>query len=215
MAHFEGLIFDLDGVLLSTDHFHYRAWKALADKLEIPFDEEKNNLLRGVSRMESLMIILGDRAEEFTQEQLDRMCTEKNDMYRDSLAALTPSVIEDMVRTSLYQLRQRGMRLAVGSSSKNATTILERTQLADAFDAIIDGNSISRSKPDPEVFLTAADALELSPVQCAVIEDAQAGVDAAKAGGFYAIAFGERAQQLENADAYAANMDAVCSMVGN
>ncbi len=209
MERKEGIIFDLDGVLLSTDHFHYQAWKTLADRLGIPFDERKNDLLRGVSRMESLKIILADRAQAYSCEQLEAFCMEKNDMYRALLQRLTPDFIEGAVRSALQRFRQNGYRLAVGSSSKNATEILERTQLVSAFDAVVDGNHIQYSKPDPEVFLKAAAALELSPANCIVVEDAQAGIDAAKSGGFYAVAFGPHAALLAHADTAVEGIEAL------
>lgn len=185
----KGLIFDLDGVLLSTDHYHYLAWKKLADELGIPFTEKDNEKLRGVSRMDSFEIVLSNRPSlVLTEAEKLTYADRKNDDYREYLKQMTPSDVSDEVRDTLKELRNRGYRLAVGSSSKNARFILERTALTDAFDAIADGTDIKKSKPDPEVFQKAAEFLGLAPADCAVIEDAEAGLAAAVGGGMLPIA---------------------------
>lgn len=189
----QGIIFDLDGVLLSTDEMHYQAWKSVADELGIPFDRTINNRLRGVSRMESLEIILERSTGTFSPEEKEAIATRKNDRYRTLLGSLTPEYVDPEVRQTLSALRARGLKLAVGSSSKNTKYILELTDLRHFFDAISDGTNITRSKPDPEVFLKAADFINLPPSQCYVVEDAVAGIDAALAGGFTAIGIGEAA----------------------
>lgn len=187
----KGIIFDLDGVLLSTDHFHYLAWKSLADSLEIPFTEQDNEKLRGVSRMASFEIILANKPElKLTDAQKEEYATQKNDLYRTYLQTMTPADVSDDVRNTLKELRKRGYRLSVGSSSKNAGFILERTQMKDYFDAVSDGNNITNSKPDPEVFLKAAEYLGLEPTVCAVVEDAEAGLEAAVAGKMLPVAIG-------------------------
>lgn len=191
MKDIKGIIFDLDGVLLSTDHFHYLAWKALADRLGIPFNEKKNDLLRGVSRMDSLEIILGERSDEFSPEEKLAFATEKNLTYRSYLQTLTPDFVSPEVPETLQKLRKSGLRLAVGSSSKNTPLILERTDLRKYFDAVSDGNNITKSKPDPEVFLKAAQFIGLDSSECAVVEDADSGILAAKRGGFLAISIGD------------------------
>ena len=170
-----GIIFDLDGVLCYTDHYHYLAWKALADRLSLPFDEQVNNRLRGVSRMESLEIILSLGSKTYSQEEKEQMAAEKNRLYRSAL-------------------RENGWKTGIGSSSKNAPLILERTGLDGFFDAVADGSQITKSKPDPEVFRLAARKLRLSPDECAVVEDASAGILAANAGGFFSIGLGDAAQ---------------------
>ena len=184
----KGIIFDLDGVLLSTDEFHYLAWKKLADKLNIPFDKEKNNRLRGVSRMASLEIVL--EGYSFTEEQKIAFAEEKNNTYRNLLATLTPDIVSADVRNTLKKLKERGYKLAIGSSSKNTKFILEKVELISEFDAIADGNDIKNSKPDPEVFLKAAEKLGLSPKDCLVVEDAEAGIDAGNNGGFTTVGIG-------------------------
>ena len=186
----KGIIFDLDGVLLSTDEYHYLAWKSVADKLGIYFDRVINNKLRGVSRMDSLEIILGEN-NSFSVTEKEMLAEEKNELYRKYLVQLTPSVVNNDVRETLNELRNMGIKTAIGSSSKNTRYILERTNLTQYFDAISDGNNITKSKPDPEVFLKAASFINLEPCDCFVIEDARAGIDAANAGGFIAVAIGD------------------------
>lgn len=185
----KGIIFDLDGVLLSTDEFHYMAWKKLADRLNIPFDRKKNNRLRGISRMASLEIVL--EGYDFSEAQKLAFAEEKNNTYRNLLSTLTPDTVSFDVRNSINRLKERGYKLAVGSSSKNTKFILEKVCLIDMFDAIADGNDITHSKPNPEVFLKAAEKLELNPCDCVVVEDAEAGIDAGNAGGFTTVGIGD------------------------
>lgn len=181
---YKGIIFDLDGVICSTDEYHYLAWKALADRLHIPFDRERNNLLRGVSRMASLEIILGDRASMYSEAEKITLTKEKNNRYRDLLSQMSHSDLSEEVMETLCTLRDHGIKLAIGSSSKNAPLILEKIGLSQFFDAVIDGNCITHSKPNPEVFLKAAQLLDLPSESCLVVEDANAGVEAAVSGGF-------------------------------
>lgn len=183
----KGIIFDLDGVLLSTDEMHYQAWKSVADELDIPFDRTVNNRLRGVSRMASLEIVLEKSAREFSAEEKEELAERKNNRYRRLLQSLTPDAVAAEVRETLSELKSLGRKLAVGSSSKNTKLILSLTDLDHFFDAVSDGTNITRSKPDPEVFLKAADFIGLKPEDCAVVEDAVAGIDAAIAGGFTSI----------------------------
>ena len=189
---YKGIIFDLDGVICYTDQYHYKAWKMLADKLGIPFDEQINNRLRGVSRMESLEIILEKSEKAYTEEEKVEMAEEKNANYRELLAQMSPKDLSSEVKETLDLLHGTKL-LAIGSSSKNTAFILERIGLAGYFDAVADGNDITRSKPDPEVFLIAARRLNLKPQECLVVEDAKAGVDAAVAGGFDCAAVGDAA----------------------
>ena len=190
----KAFIFDLDGVLVFTDKFHYQAWKQMADGMGIYFDETINNRLRGVSRADSLEIILERyEGEPLSQEKKEELMKEKNDAYRALLATMTPADVSDEVRTTLKKLREGGCKLALGSSSKNAKFILEQVQLMDAFDAISDGTNITRSKPDPEVFQKAGEFLGESPDNCVVVEDAYAGIDAAKAAQMEAVGIGEAA----------------------
>ncbi len=188
---YRGIIFDLDGVICSTDEYHYLAWKALADRLGIPFDRERNNLLRGVSRMASLDIILEKSEKTYTDEEKAAFAEEKNTLYRQLLKRMSPADLSDDVKTTLDALRKTDLKLAIGSSSKNTPFILERIGLSHFFDAVADGNCITRSKPHPEVFLKAAEMIGLSPADCLVVEDAHAGVEAAAAGGFDCAAMGD------------------------
>lgn len=188
----KGIIFDLDGVIVFTDRFHYEAWKKMSDEMEIYFDETINNRLRGVSRMESLSIILEKyHGKELSLEEKKELADQKNKYYRKLLKTMTPEDVSQEVRKTLGELRKRGYKLAIGSSSQNAKMILKQVDLIDAFDEISDGNNIVNSKPDPEVFLKAAQYLGLEPEECAVVEDAYAGIDAAKAGKMIAIAVGD------------------------
>ena len=180
-----GVIFDLDGVLCSTDEYHYQAWKALAEKLGIPgFSREDNARQRGVSRMESLEVVLEKAPRAYTREEKLELAEWKNASYRRLLENMSEADLAPEVRETLEALRTGGFRLAVGSSSKNAPFILERIGLGGWFDAVADGNDITHSKPDPEVFLLAAARLGLRPVDCLVVEDAYSGIDAGNAGGF-------------------------------
>lgn len=188
---YKGIIFDLDGVICSTDEYHYQAWKALADRLGIPFDRERNNLLRGVSRMESLEIILEKSGKAYSEEEKAAFAAEKNDRYRQLLHNMSTADLPGEVKDTLNALRGKGLRLAIGSSSKNTRFILERLGLGDYFDAVADGNCIVRSKPDPEVFLKAAEFIGMRPSDCLVVEDAHAGVQAAVSGGFDCAAMGD------------------------
>ena len=188
----DSVIFDLDGVLVFSDKYHYQAWKKMADEMGIYFDEEINNRLRGVSRMDSLDIILERyNGEPLSKEKKEELATRKNDYYRELLANMTPEDVSLNVRYTLRTLRELGYKIAIGSSSKNTKYILERVGLSDAFDAISDGTNITKSKPDPEVFLKAAEFINSKPETCLVIEDSESGIDAAVAGGMSSAAIGD------------------------
>lgn len=188
---YKGVIFDLDGVICSTDHYHYLAWKALADRLGIYFDETINNRLRGVSRMASLEIILERYNGTLSEEEKLAAAEEKNNLYRELLKEMTPADLSPEVKNTLDALRAKGLLLGIGSSSKNTKFILSRIGLGDYFDKISDGTNITRSKPDPEVFLKGAEYLGLKPEDCLVVEDAKAGIEAALAAGMDAAAIGD------------------------
>lgn len=191
----KGIIFDLNGVIVSTDEQHYLGWQALADKLGIPFSREVNNRFRGVSRMACMDILeeIGGRC--YTDQEKIAYASWKNEYYRKLLGKMSPADLAEEVKFTLDALRARGYLLAIGSSSKNAKFILERIGLADYFDAVSDGTNISKSKPDPEVFLKAAAFLGLKPEECLVVEDAISGVDAAHAGGMEAAVVGDTADR--------------------
>ena len=188
---YQGIIFDLDGVICSTDEYHYQAWKALADQLGIPFDRTINNRLRGVSRMASLEIVLEKSNKTYSDAEKAQFAETKNVLYRELLGQMSEKDLSGEMRDTLNALRAKGLKLAIGSSSKNTPYILERIGLGDFFDAVSDGNNITRSKPDPEVFTKAAQMLGLEPSACLVVEDAHAGVEAAVNGGFDAAAIGD------------------------
>lgn len=190
---YRAIIFDLDGVLCSTDEYHYLAWKALAIRLNLPFDRMVNRRLRGVSRMESLAILLENSPVRYSNEEQVALAEEKNEAYRQLLAKMSPSDLSEGTKRTLDALRARGLRLAVGSSSRNTPFILERLGLSGFFDAVADGNCITHSKPHPEVFLKAAAMLGIPPGDCLVVEDAAAGIEAACAGGFDCAGIGDAA----------------------
>lgn len=186
----QAVIFDLDGVVVSTDEYHFRAWSRIARQEGIAFDRGKNDSLRGVSRMESLVLLLGEKAALYTEEHKQRLAAQKNEYYRELLKKLTPQDILPGIAPLLASLREAGIKRAIGSSSKNAENILERIGLSQAFDAVVTGNDIQRSKPDPQVYLLAAERLRTAPAACMVVEDAAAGVDAGRGAGMVTFAVG-------------------------
>ena len=188
---YQAVIFDLDGVICSTDQYHYLAWKEIADDEGIYFDEQINNRLRGVSRMESLEIILEKASRTYAEDEKSALAEKKNQIYRKLLERMTPAELSEDVAGTLKELKKRGVKIAIGSSSKNTPVILKQIGLSGSFDAVSDGNNITKSKPDPEVFLTAAGMLKEDAKSSRVVEDAQAGVAAAKAGGFDCAGIGE------------------------
>ena len=189
----KAVIFDLDGVICFTDHYHYLAWKEMADEIGVYFDETINNRLRGVSRMDSLNIILEKSDKEYTCEQKEELAAKKNAIYVTLLEHMSPADLSNEVKTTLDALRAKGLKLAIGSSSKNTKMILKQIGLGDYFNAISDGTNIVNSKPDPEVFLKAAEFLSEHAEDCLVVEDALAGIEAAVRGGFKSAGLGEAA----------------------
>ena len=167
---FRGVIFDLDGVLCFTDDYHYQAWKSLADDLNIYFDREINNRLRGVSRMASLDIVLEKSNKKYSDEEKVGLATKKNDIYVKLLDNITENDCSNEVRNTLLELKRRGIKIAIGSSSKNTPKILNRLGIYSYFDAISDGNNITHSKPNPEVFLKAAQFINENPQDCLIVE---------------------------------------------
>lgn len=188
---YTAVIFDLDGVICSTDVYHFQAWKALAESLGIhDFNEEDNVRQRGVSRMESLEIVLEKSKRKYSQEEKIQLAEQKNEIYRRLLSDMSEKDLDESVLSTLRELRKRGVKLAIGSSSKNTPFILERLGLGTFFDAVSDGNCVKHSKPDPEVFLKAAEFLGERPNDCLVVEDALSGVEAGARGGFDTAAIG-------------------------
>lgn len=187
------IIFDLDGVIVTTDECHYQGWQRLADDEGIYFDRAINERLRGVSRMESLAILLERSARAYSEAERVQLAERKNGYYRALIESLTPADILPGVQAFMADARARGLKLAIGSSSKNAPTILARVGLADYFDTVVCGNDITRSKPDPEVFLLGAARLGIPPPYCLVVEDADAGVEAALAAAMPVLGVGSAA----------------------
>lgn len=190
----KAVIFDLDGVICFTDKYHYQAWKEIADREGIYFDGQINNRLRGVSRMESLEIILERADKTYTEAEKAELAEAKNERYKKLLENMTPDDLPDEVKSVLDEIKSRGMKVAIGSSSKNTKQILCRIGLEGYFDVVSDGTNIRNSKPDPEVFLKAAEGLGLMPQECLVVEDAQAGILAAHRGGFMSAGIGEASE---------------------
>lgn len=209
----KAVIFDLDGVIVSTDEFHYKAWKKMSDEQGIPFNETINNRLRGVSRMESLSIILEKSEKTYTPEEQQELAERKNEYYRESLKELTPDDLLPGALDTIHELKKRKVKIAIGSSSKNTPTILKQIGLSDAFDAVADGNDITRSKPDPEVFQLAAQRLGVPPEECLVVEDAEAGVQAAIAGGMNVAAVGDAGLHSQDADYRLERVDEILELI--
>ena len=190
MARIKALLFDLDGVIVSTEKNHFEAWRETASKLGIPFSEHDNEALKGVNRVDSLKQILKLGNKTVSAEEFESLLVFKNDMYLDSITTLSKADLLPGVHSLLQQAKSMGVKIGLGSSSKNAPMILRLLGITDLFDVVIDGNGVKHPKPDPEVFLNGAKALALSPSDCLVFEDATSGVAAAKAGGFIAIGVG-------------------------
>jgi beta-phosphoglucomutase len=197
--HIKGAIFDLDGVIVDTAKYHYLAWRSLAGELGFEFTEEDNERLKGVSRMRSLDILLEIGGLELSEEDMIRLAEKKNGRYVEYISALEESELLPGVRGYLSGLKQQGVRIALGSASKNAEFILRKLNITELFDAVVDGNKVSKAKPDPEVFLLACSELGLQPVDCVVFEDAEAGVQAGKDAGMRVVGIGKQ-EVLKEAD---------------
>jgi beta-phosphoglucomutase len=183
-----GFIFDLDGVLTDTSEYHYLGWQQFCDEEQIPFDRERNEGLRGVHRSDAMRGLLEDR--EVTPAQFEEMLDRKNRYYLAYLDQVTPANVLPGARELLEEIRAAGLKIAVGSASKNAPSVIDRLGIGSLLDAISDGNSVERSKPAPDLFLHAAGQLGLDPADCVVVEDAEAGVEAGQAGGMRVIGLG-------------------------
>lgn len=188
---YQAVIFDLDGVLCHTDNFHYLAWKEIATQLNIHFDETINQRLRGVSRAESFDIILEGFHGTLSEQEKTSYLYKKNEIYVELLNQLSPQNVSPDVSFTLKSLQKKNIKLAIGSSSKNAKLILQKLGIISWFNAISDGEQLANSKPHPEVFLRAASLLQLPATSCLVVEDAQAGVQAATAANMNCAAIGE------------------------
>ncbi len=187
----KGVIFDLDGVIVSTDELHYEAWKKLAKELGITdFTRKDNEKQRGVSRMESLEVVLAKSSRQYTEEEKVQLADRKNNYYKEMLKTLDKSALLPGSEETLLKLKEKNILTALGSASQNAITILKQIEIYDLFNEISSGLDVTRSKPDPQVFLVAAQKLGLDPSECLVVEDSKAGIVAAKAGGMKSLAVG-------------------------
>lgn len=195
----QAVIFDLDGVIVDTAHYHFVAWQRLAKELGISFTEKDNERLKGVSRMRSLEIILEIGGVTLSEEKKEELATKKNSWFVDYIEAIKPDEVFPGVPHMLQQLRKQNYKVALASSSKNAETVLRLLQISDLFDVMVDGTMITHSKPDPEIFLLAAKKLNIPPQHCVVFEDAEAGVEAALAAGMKCVGVGST-EQLGKAD---------------
>lgn len=195
----KGLIFDLDGVLTDTAKYHFLAWKKLADELNMSFTEKDNELLKGVSRIESFGIILkiNGRSNEFSYEEKERLANLKNDYYKEMIEQLTPRDILCGVLPFISAAKQNGLKCAVASISKNAPRVLELLGISDLFDYIADAAAVTKPKPDPEIFLTCAKALGFKPNECIGFEDAQAGIEAIHSAGMLSVGINVSVTSLE------------------
>lgn len=187
---YKAVIFDLDGVICHTDRFHYQAWQQIAGEIGVYFDEKINSRLRGVSRRDSLDIILESHPVQLNEAEKEYYLRKKNDLYLSLLKKMSPADLSEEVKFTMDKLKAEGILLAIGSSSKNTKFILKQLGLENYFDAVSDGTNINRSKPDPEVFLKAAEYLGVKPPLCLVVEDALAGIKAARAANMDCAAYG-------------------------
>ena len=192
-----GFIFDLDGVLTDTAEYHYRGWKRMADELGIPFTRQDNEHLRGIPRRESLMQILKGR--HYPEEKIHEMMERKNSYYLEFIREIKPADLLPGARELLEEIRQAGLKSALGSASKNAPDVIERLGISHLLDAVSHGGSVERQKPAPDLFLHAASRLDLPPQQCIVVEDAAAGIEAGRVGGFRTLGLGPP-ERVGNAD---------------
>lgn len=191
----KAIIFDLDGVLVHTDRFHYQAWKETATDYNLEFNEKMNDLLRGVSREQSLEIILEKNGRQLELNEKNELITQKNERYQKLIQRMTDKDVSEDVLFTLKKLRAMNYKLAVGSSSKNAKLIMENTELFSMFDAVSDGNNIMHSKPDPEVFEKAAAFLNIANDECVVVEDAVSGIEAGRKANMKTFAIGDASQK--------------------
>jgi len=191
MSRFKAVIFDLDGVITDTAHYHYLAWKRLADSVGAPFDEAFNEQLKGVDRMGSLALILARAPRTYTDEEKRALADAKNRDYVELIATMTPDDLLPGALRALEDVRAAGLRIGLASVSRNAFTVLDRLGIRDRFDDVVDAATVARGKPDPEIFLTAAAHLGVDPTDCLGVEDAAAGVASIKDAGMFAVGVGD------------------------
>ena len=195
----KGFIFDLDGVITDTAELHYEAWKKLADEMGWEFDRELNEKLRGISRLDSIKVIMDHNKVTLDDETINKLANKKNDIYVASLDDITPEDYLPGARELLTHLRTEGFNVALGSASKNAIKVLQQLNAMMYFDVIGDGTSVNKSKPAPDIFLYGSEKMKLQPDECIVFEDAEKGIDAAKTGGFHSVGIGPK-ERVGHAD---------------
>ncbi|HFQ5802509.1 TPA: beta-phosphoglucomutase, partial [Listeria monocytogenes] len=188
----KGVVFDLDGVITDTAHYHYLAWKKTAESIGIEFDEAFNENLKGVSRIDSLLLILkkDGRENDFTEEQIEALAADKNDFYVSLLKEITPADVLPGIKELIVDLKKQNLKCAIASVSKNARTVLSALEMEQEFDYIVDAAKITKSKPDPEIFVEACRGLGLETSEVVGIEDAQAGIEAINAAGIVSVGVG-------------------------
>jgi len=200
-SHIQAVIFDLDGVITDTAEYHYLAWKKLADELNIPFNRNFNEALKGVSRMDSLKKIISraQPALSFSEDELNRLADRKNEYYKEYIQQITPDDLLPGITDLMEEIKQKGIKIGLASASKNAMVVLEKLGITSFFDGIVDAATIEHGKPDPEIFLAAARQLHAESASCVGIEDAEAGIQAIKAAGMFAVGIGT-ADKMKEAD---------------
>ncbi|MGD1044378.1 MAG: beta-phosphoglucomutase [Bacteroidota bacterium] len=205
----KAVLFDLDGVLVSTDEYHYHSWKKLSAEEEFDFfDHEFNHKFRGVARMECIEIITKASGKNYSPEQKQELADRKNKYFVESLSSVTTEALLPGALATLHELRNRGIKTAVASNSRNAVTIIRQVKIEHLLDAIVDGHQIENSKPDPEVFLLAAKNVGVPPANCLVVEDAIAGIESARRAGMKALGIGTK-ERLPNADVVVPDLSAI------
>jgi beta-phosphoglucomutase len=205
----EAVIFDLDGVLVSTDEYHYRSWVKIAAEEGFDFFDHKfNDQFRGVARMECVEILIKASGRDYSPAQKQEIADRKNGYFAESLSSVTPEELLPGALAMLQELRKRGIKIAVASNSRNAKTIIRQTKIEHLLDIIVDGYEIEKSKPDPEPFLLAATRIGVAPAHCIVVEDAVTGVEAARRAGMKALGIGTR-ERLPNADIVVPNLSTI------
>ena len=190
----KGLIFDLDGVITDTAEYHYLAWKSLAEKIGIEIDRAFNEQLKGISRMESLELILqhGNKSEAYTLEEKEKLAAQKNEEYKEYIKQVTPADLLPGIAELLRDAREQGIKMSLASASKNAPEIMQRLEIDGLFEGIVDPASLKAGKPDPEIFIRGAELLGLSVKECVGLEDAEAGIESINAAGMFSVGVGTK-----------------------